>query len=160
MSRIHHYRAEVAWSGAASGPTRSYDSYSRDWTARIDGKPPLGGSADPTFRGDPKVHNPEDLLLVALSTCHMLSYLALAARAKIAVLAYEDAADATMVLEGGGGRFSEVVLRPRVTVAAGTDLALAEQLHENAHEVCFIANSVNFPVRHEAQVEVAQSVER
>jgi organic hydroperoxide reductase OsmC/OhrA len=152
MSRSHQYRARVAWSGAAAGPTRTYDSYSREWTAQIDGKAPLAGSADPAFRGDASLHNPEDLLLVALSTCHMLSYLALAALAKLQVLAYEDAPEATMLVERGGGRFSDVLLRPRVTIAAGSDFALAEQLHANAHEVCFIASSVNFPVRHEAEI--------
>jgi organic hydroperoxide reductase OsmC/OhrA len=152
MSRTHQYHARVTWSGASAGPTRSYESYSRAWTAAIEGKAPLAGSADPTFRGDAKLHNPEDLLLVALSTCHMLSYLALAAMAKLTVLAYEDAPEATMTLERGGGRFSDVLLRPRVTVAAGSDQALAEQLHANAHEVCFIASSVNFPVRHEATI--------
>jgi organic hydroperoxide reductase OsmC/OhrA len=155
MSREHHYRAHLNWSGAAQGPTKTYESYSREWTARIEGKPGLTGSADPMFRGDPAAHNPEDLLLIALSSCHMLSYLALATRARIAVLSYEDEAEGTMVLEGGGGRFTDVLLKPRVTVAAGADLATAERLHEQAHKVCFIAASVNFPVRHEAHIEIA-----
>jgi organic hydroperoxide reductase OsmC/OhrA len=153
MSREHHYRARLTWSGAAQGPTKTYDSYSREWTAQIDGKPSLLGSADPTFRGDPAVHNPEDLLLIALSSCHMLSYLALATRARIQVLSYEDEAQGTMLFEGGGGRFTDVLLKPRLTVAAGADLAAAERLHEQAHKVCFIAASVNFPVRHEAHIE-------
>lgn len=155
MSREHHYRALLSWSGAAQGPTKTYDSYSREWTARVDGKPMLTGSADATFRGDPAVYNPEDLLLIALSSCHMLSYLALATRAKLVVMEYEDSAEATMVVEGGGGRFTEVVLRPRITVAPGSDLDLAERLHEQAHKVCFIAASVNFPVRHAAQFDIA-----
>ena len=90
--------------------------------------------------------------MVALSSCHMLSYLALAALEGLTVAAYEDAASGTMQEEGRGGRFTEVVLRPRVTLAPGSDLARAEALHEEAHNICYIANSVNFPVRHEATV--------
>lgn len=156
MSREHRYRAQINWSGAAQGPTKSYDSYSREWTARIDGKPVLVGSADPMFRGAPAVYNPEDLLLIALSTCHMLSYLALATSARLTVLSYEDEAEGTMTLEGGSGRFTGVLLKPRVTLAAGSDLAAAERLHEQAHKVCFIAASVNFPVRHQARIELAE----
>jgi len=121
----------------------------------IGGKPDLLGSADALFRGDPTLHNPEDLLLAALSSCHMLSYLALCARARIPVLAYVDAAEGTLEFRpDGGGSFREVVLRPRVTVAAGTDLAVATALHEKAGAQCFIAASCNFPVRHQAVVEV------
>ena len=123
--------------------------------ARIDGKPDLVASADPMFLGDPARHNPEDLLLAALSACHMLSYLALAARHRVHVLAYSDAAEATMVLDKGGGHFVEAMLHPRTTVARGTDMALAQRLHAEAHQVCFIAASVNFPVRHEAIVRSA-----
>lgn len=155
MSQQHDYRVRLVWSGAARGPTSGYDAYSREFRAEIAGKAPLTGSADKSFRGDPALHNPEDLLVVALSACHMLSYLALCALARIPVVSYEDAASGTMVTEGGGGRFTEVVLRPRVMVAAGADLARARQLHEKAHAICFVANSVNFPVRHEAEVTAA-----
>ena len=119
----------------------------------MDGKPTLRGSSDPLFRGDPALHNPEDLLVAALSSCHMLSYLAHAARAGLHVLAYEDDATGTMTFAGGGGRFTDVLLRPRVTIAAGADAALAEALHGRAHDDCFIAASCNFPVRHEATIE-------
>lgn len=155
MARSHVYEARVVWSGAASGGTRSYAAYSREYRVEIAGKPPLRGSADPLFRGDAALHNPEDLLVVALSTCHMLSYLAEAARAGLLVLGYEDRARGTLWLEGGGGRFTEVVLHPVVSVAAGSDLALARRLHERAHADCFIASSVSFPVRCEATVQEA-----
>lgn len=155
MAREHRYAATLVWTGASRGPTLSYEAYSRDYEMRIAGKPLLKGSADPTFRGDPAAHNPEDLLLAALSACHMLTYLAICARKGVAVVAYEDEAGGTMILERGGGHFSEVVLRPRVKVAAGSDLVAARAAHEAAHRDCFIANSVNFPVRHEAVVEVA-----
>ena len=145
---------------AVDGPGQSLSGItvsSSRW-ARVRGgwkrtrKPAFRGSADPTFRGDPALCNPEDLLVVALSSCHMLSYLAECALAGIAVVAYEDAAAGTMAMADGRVRFTEVVLRPRVIVAAGADLARAEALHQNAHDVCFIASSVNFPVRHEATV--------
>ena len=155
MPRDHHYSAHLVWTGAARGPTKDYASYSRDYVVKIAGKPDLVGSSDPLFRGDPQRHNPEDWLVAALSACHMLTYLAICVRKRIQVLAYEDEAGGTMVLEGGGGRFTEVVLRPEVTLVAGSDAAAAEALHEQAHHDCFIASSVNFPVRHEATVTVA-----
>lgn len=152
MGRDHSYEARVIWSGGAAGGTTSYAAYSREYRVEIAGKPPLRGSADPLFRGDPALHNPEELLVIALSTCHMLSYLGEAARAGLEVLGYVDRASGSMRLEGGGGRFTEVVLHPVVSVAAGSDLALARRLHERAHADCFIASSVNFPVRCDATV--------
>ncbi|WP_340116110.1 OsmC family protein [Pelagibius sp. 7325] len=151
----HHYEAHVTWTGVAGGSTKTYQGYSREYRAEFPGKPPVTGSADPAFRGDPKLHNPEDMLVLSLSACHMLSYLALAALEGLEVVAYEDDAGGTMQQEGKGGRFTEVVLRPRVTLAAGSDVARGEALHEEAHRTCFIANSVNFPVRHEAEVRCA-----
>lgn len=138
------------------GPVPDYRTYSRAFTAEIPGKPPLDGSADPAFRGDPKVHNPEELLLMSLSACHMLSYLALCARAGIGVATYEDAATGAMAEREGKIRFVEVVLHPQCTVSG--DIERATRLHEQAHAECFIANSVNFPVRNEARVSQASSV--
>jgi organic hydroperoxide reductase OsmC/OhrA len=154
MSRTHEFQATLRWTGADHGPTADYRSYARDYRIEIAGKPPLEGSADPAFRGDPARHNPEDLLVAALSACHLLTYLALCARASIPVVAYEDSASGTMALEGGGGHFTEVVLRPRVTLGAGADAAEARRLHAVAHGDCFIAASVNFPVRNEPDILV------
>lgn len=154
--RDHHYHATIVWD-AAGGTTTGYKSYGRDFRVSIPGKPSFVGSADAPFRGTASRYNPEDMLVVALSSCHMLSYLALAAFAGIEVVAYEDDAEGTMVQTGTPGRFTEVVLRPRVWVAPGADLDRAKALHGEAHKVCFIANSVNFPVRHEARVEVRAS---
>jgi organic hydroperoxide reductase OsmC/OhrA len=156
MDHTHRYALRLDWTGAAQGPTLKYETYSREYRVEIDGKQDLTGSADPAFRGDPALINPEDMLLAALSSCHMLSYLALCARIRIAVTAYTDQASGIMS-ETAPHRmgFTEVMLRPRVTVAAGTDLAKANALHEKAHELCFIANSVNFPVRHEAEILTA-----
>ena len=122
MSRSHEYHARLAWTGASSGPTSSYAGYSREHQLEIDAKPALALSSDPMFRGDAALHNPEELLVMALASCHMLSYLAQAARAGVHVVAYADAATGTMELVGGGGRFTEVVLRPVVTIAEGHDM--------------------------------------
>jgi organic hydroperoxide reductase OsmC/OhrA len=157
MAKEHHYAAKLTWTGAAKGPVRGYAGYSREYSVAIAGKPALKGSADPTFRGDPALHNPEDLLVASLSACHMLTYLAECARAKIEVVSYEDESSGTMVLEGGGGRFTAVILRPRVRIAPGGDLAKARALHADAHKMCFIANSVNFPVRNEPEVAEAEA---
>lgn len=149
--RTHRYAARIAW----QGETRDYKSYSREHTVEIDGKPSLTASADPGFRGDARLHNPEDLLVAALSSCHMLWYLHLCAVKGVVVMDYVDAAEGTMVEEPRAGRFTEVVLRPVVTIAEGSDPHRAEQLHERAHAECFIANSVNFPVRCEPTIRVA-----
>jgi organic hydroperoxide reductase OsmC/OhrA len=156
MSKSHHYDLKLRWTGAAMGPTASYAGYSREYRIEIAGKPPITGSADPTFRGDPALANPEDMLVAALSACHMLSYLAVCALGKIKVISYEDAASGTMS-EIGPQRsaFTEVVLRPRVVISADSDAAKAKALHDQAHKICFIANSVNFPVRHEPEINQA-----
>jgi len=145
-NREHHYRAAIAWSGNRGTGTSSYKAYGRDHEIASGEKPPIAGSSDPAFRGDGARWNPEDLLVSALSACHMLSYLHLCAVAGIAVVAYEDSAEGTMRENGdGGGRFTRVVLRPRVVIAAG-DPEKAARLHEEAHRLCFIASSVDFPV--------------
>jgi organic hydroperoxide reductase OsmC/OhrA len=152
-SRIHRYAATVEWTGDEGVGTRDYRSYRRDHVVRVAGKPDLLGSSDLSFRGDRTRHNPDELLVVSLSACHMLWYLHLAASAGIVVRAYEDRAEGTMVIDpDGGGRFTEAVLRPRVRIEAG-DPARARALHDEAHRKCFVANSVNFPVRHEPTIE-------
>lgn len=150
----HRFAAHLIWTGAARGGTRDYEGYSREYRVDIEGKPPLVGSAAPPFRGASDLHNPEDLLVAALSACHCLSYLAVCARAGIVVEAYEDDATGTMSFDRArkAMAFSEVVLRPRVRVSAGTDLERARALHEDAHHGCFIASSVNFPVRNEPTI--------
>lgn len=153
---MHAYNARVVWEGNRGDGTASYTAYGRDYRTVIDGKPDLAGSADPAFRGDPAKHNPEDLLVGALSACHMLFYLSLCAKAGIRVLAYEDNASGTMEIDpGGGGRFTEVVLHPAVIIADGGDVALAEKLHHRAHELCFIANSCSMPIRHAPSITTA-----
>jgi len=151
MSEAHYY-SKLIWSGGALGPTESVETYSREFRAEIDGKPPLRGSADPAFHGDPTLYNPEDLLMIALSSCHMLSYLAVCAHAGITVVFYEDSAVGTLARRDGRVKFIDVLLRPKVVLEDGSDIARAEALHEKAHNICVIVNSVNFPVRHEAEI--------
>jgi organic hydroperoxide reductase OsmC/OhrA len=150
-----HYQAKLVWSGGALGPTKSVASYSREFRAEFEGKPPLRGSADPAVHGDPTLYNPEDLLLTALSACHMLSYLAVCAHAGIVVLSYEDAVVGTLARRDGRVRFVDALLRPKVVLEPGSDIGRARALHEKAHDICVIVNSVNFPVRHEAEVTYA-----
>lgn len=143
----HEYRVQVVWTGEGSGTATH--GYSRAHRTTAQGKHAIEGSSDSAFRGDPARWNPEELLLASLCACHKLWYLGLCADAGIAVMAYEDAAEGCMVEEpNGAGQFVSVVLRPRVTVAAGVDEAKAVALHRTAHRMCFIARSVNFPVEH------------
>ena len=158
MGHQHHYRATVTWTGNQGEGTANYRSYSRSHDIEIEGKPTLAGSSDPAFMGDAAAHNPEDMLVAAVSACHMLWYLHLCSDAKIKVLAYRDSAEGTMEQGAdGGGRFTRLVVRPEVTIAAGGDSALAERLHEEANRRCFIANSLSLPVGHEATIHLADA---
>jgi organic hydroperoxide reductase OsmC/OhrA len=154
----HLFESRLVWTGATKGGTTSYEAYSRECRVDIPGKPSLRGTSAPAFRGDPALHNPEDLLVISLSMCHFLSYVALCARAGIVVTSYEDEATGVMSRFERGFRFSDVLLRPRVTLAAGSDAEKARALHERAHATCYIASSVNFPVRHEPVISVAAAV--
>lgn len=146
----HEFAAGVVWEGNTGEGTADYAAYSRRYRVSVDGKPDLAGSADPSFRGDADRHNPEDLFLASISACHMLFYLSLCARGGVRVLAYEDRATGTLRMEpGGGGRFQSVTLHPVVHVDAGSDAELAARLHDQAHALCFIANSCGVPIHHQ-----------
>ncbi|HWJ81456.1 MAG TPA: OsmC family protein [Nocardioides sp.] len=151
----HHYTLEIAWQGNRGTGTSGYRDYGRQVLLTADGKPDLLGSADPTFRGDAERWNPEELLVAALSQCHLLSYLHSAVNHGVVVTAYSDSPVGTMAQVGQGGRFTEVVLRPRVTVADASMVETASTIHHEASENCFIAASVDFPVRHEPEIVVA-----
>jgi len=152
----HHYAVTVTWTGNQGSGTASYRGYSRDHLIAAGAKPAIAGSSDPAFRGDPERWNPEDLLVASLSACHKLWYLGLCADAGIVVLDYVDHAEGEMVEEHyGAGQFTAVLLRPKVTLAAGTDLDKARSLHQLAHQKCFIARSVNFPVTHQPEFALA-----
>jgi organic hydroperoxide reductase OsmC/OhrA len=155
--REHHYALTVAWTGNRGVGTADHRAYGREHLVAAPAKPDLLGSSDPSFRGDPARWNPEELLVASVAQCHMLWFLSLAASAGIVITEYTDGPTGTMVEEpGGAGQFTEVTLNPDVTVRAldprdtlaGDLLATIESLHEKANEMCFIARSVNFEVRH------------
>lgn len=154
MSENHEFVTAVLWTGNRGEGTSSHRDYDRTWSIVTDGKPVLPCSNDPRLGGDASLHNPEDLLVSALSSCHMLWYLHLASRAGIVVTAYCDEPIGVGESDPDGtGRFVEAVLRPRVRVREGTDLQRAEQIHHEIHRHCFIARSINFPVRCEPSFE-------
>ncbi|SKB86769.1 OsmC family protein [Dyadobacter psychrophilus] len=157
MGKEHHYAATIIWTGNKGTGTSGYQAYGRDHVIEIENKPVLHASSDPAFRGDRTRHNPEDLLLSSLSSCHMLWYLHLCSDASVRVTEYVDKATGIMVeTSNGGGRFAEVTLNPVVRVSDPSMIEKAIGLHEKANELCFIANSVNFPVLHRAEVHVAE----
>ncbi len=144
------YSLTITWTGNTGSGTSAYRAYDRGHEITGPGKPPVLGSSDPAFRGNGARYNPEELLVGSLSACHMLWYLHLCSAEGIVVTSYQDIAEGVMrERPDGSGRFTEVVLQPEITVPPGTDLGKARALHEDAHKYCFIANSVNFPVRHE-----------
>jgi organic hydroperoxide reductase OsmC/OhrA len=157
MARTHTYDIGIEWTGNTGSGTADYRGYRRTHQVRAAGRPDIAGTSDPAFRGETDRWNPEQLLVVSLSQCHMLWFLHLASEAGVVVTAYADDAIGTMVqdADGGGGQFTEVVLRPRVTVADPSMREPAHALHARVGEVCFIARSVNFPVRHEPTTLVA-----
>jgi len=147
MTGIHPYTSRVVWTGNRGEGTRGYRSYDRRWSIAVTGKPEIACSNDPLLGGDPTLMNPEDLMLSALSGCHMLWYLHLAAAAGIVVSAYEDTpVGLGETTPDGAGRFLSVTLHPKITVAPGTELLRAEAIHHDVHRYCFIARSLAFPV--------------
>lgn len=150
MAKNHEYSAAVEWTGNKGTGTSSYKAYKRTWDIAVPGKPVVHCSNDPLLGGDPRLMNPEDLLLSSLAACHMLWYLHLASESGVIVHRYRDTPIGIGENEPtGAGRFTSAVLRPAINVPEGTDLALAEDLHHRIHEFCFIARSVNFPVTYE-----------
>jgi organic hydroperoxide reductase OsmC/OhrA len=152
----HRYRTRIVWTGNRGVGTRAYRDYGRDHEITSPGKPPIQGSSDPAFRGDAARWNPEDLLVASVSACHKLWYLHLCSAHGVIVERYEDEAEGVLAEDAdGGGRFISVTLKPRIGLAPGADAAMAARLHHDAHEKCFIANSVNFPVAVEPTFETA-----
>jgi organic hydroperoxide reductase OsmC/OhrA len=145
----HVYKSTVTWTGNKGTGTGDYRSYDRSHTISIDGKPDILSSSDAVFRGEKNKHNPEDLMVAALSGCHMLWYLHLCADNGVVVTHYSDHATGTMdENKDGSGQFSEVTLHPKVVVTEASMIDKANALHQKAHKMCFIARSVNFPVLH------------
>lgn len=153
MKHEHHYSTKIVWTGNKGTGTSGYTEYERDHLISVPNKPYINASSDPAFRGNPSRYNPEELLLASLSSCHMLWYLHLCAVEGVIVTEYEDRAEATMVeLKDGSGHFTEAILFPTVKVKDASMVLKAEALHDEAHKKCFIANSCNFPVKHQATI--------
>jgi organic hydroperoxide reductase OsmC/OhrA len=157
MAGEHRYKIQTLWTGNLGTGTSGYRAYRRDHEISASSKSTIFGSSDPAFRGDPSRYNPEELLLAALSSCHMLTMLHLCANAGIVVTAYSDEAEGAMRENADwSGEFVSVTLRPKIVI---TDLSRRDEtiaLNHRARELCFIARSVNFPVEHEPVVEVVR----
>jgi organic hydroperoxide reductase OsmC/OhrA len=156
MGPLHHYRATTTWIGNRGSGTSDYKSYDRNHTIDITGKQTLACSSDPQFRGDKTRHNPEELFVASISSCHMLWYLHLCAVNGVVVLDYTDEASGTMEEnKDGSGQFKEIALKPKVVVEMESMIEKANALHHDANKMCFIARSVNFPVHHRPEALVA-----
>lgn len=150
MSKNHHYKVAIKWTGNLGTGTSNYHAYSRNHLVQVEGKAPIESSSDPAFRGDPNRYNPEEMLVAALSSCHMLWYLHLCSEAGIIVTSYIDKAEGVMVEDqSGSGRFTEVILKPSISLANMNMMDQANVLHTKANQLCFIANSCNFPIKHQ-----------
>lgn len=155
MSKEHQYIASIQWTGNKGAGTSAYKAYERSHSILIDKKPIIKASSDPSFRGDKNLHNPEELFLSSISSCHMLWYLHLCSVNNVIVIEYVDHASGTMKENSdGSGYFTEVLLNPVVTVTESDMITLAEALHHQASKMCYIANSLNFPVKHNPTTKV------
>jgi organic hydroperoxide reductase OsmC/OhrA len=156
--RRHTYRARIEWTGNRGAGTESYAAYGREHEISGPDKPTIPGSSDSAFRGHPSRWNPDELMVVAAAACHKLWYLHLCAVGGVVVEGYVDEAEGVVAEDAdGGGRFTRITLRPRVTLASGADREKAAALHHAAHEKCFVANSVNFPIVIEPVFETAEA---
>ncbi len=157
MAKEHYYNLSIKWEGNLGEGTKNYQAYLRDHSIQIAGKAKLSASSDPAFRGDASKYNPEELFLASISSCHMLWYLHLCANAGIVVQSYQDEAYGIMEESAkGSGRFTKVLLRPKIVITDDSKTQEAMGLHRTANEHCFIANSCNFPIDHEAVVRAIE----
>ncbi len=159
MNTQHNYKLAVKWTGNQGSGTSNYRDFERSYIVQIENKIVINGSSDPEFRGDRTKHNPEELLLAATSSCHMLWYLHFCSENKIIVVDYID--NATAILqetENGNGKFSSITLNPIVTVTEKAMIEQATELHKKANEFCFVANSLNFKVEHQPVINVFRDV--
>ncbi|MFC3052988.1 OsmC family protein [Kordiimonas pumila] len=157
MTKTHQYKTYTVWTDNNGNSTKSYKSYSRNHVILADSKPDILASADPAFRGDPSRYNPEEMLVAATSSCHMLWYLHFCAVNGVQVLSYADTAEGAMTEgEGNGGYFTAITLRPAITISADSDIEIAMKLHKDAAKECFIANSLKCPVTHAPIIKKAE----
>jgi len=154
----HEYTACIEWTGNTGEGTRTYKSYERSWQLCTQNKPVVACSNDPVLGGDPGKHNPEDMLVASVASCHMLWYLHLCSVAGIGVISYQDNPLAIGEMQpSGAGRFVSITLRPIITITRVSDQTKAVSIHDDIHEYCFIARSINFPVNIEANVVLGRS---
>lgn len=147
MAIKHSYNITINWTGNTGFGTKDYSAYERSHIISIENKVDLFASSDKSFLGDGSKHNPEELFISSISSCHMLWYLHLCAINGIVVIKYRDDVSGTMVETAeNGGHFTEVVLRPIVVITDATRISRANELHKEANKMCFIANSCNFPI--------------
>ena len=153
----HHYTINIKWTGDEGKGTKDYKSYNRNHSISNPSKySEILGSSDPSFRGDKTKYNPEDLFLSSIASCHMLWYLHLCSVNQIVVTSYSDNATGTMEeSKNGSGKFKEVTLHPLVTIQDEHQIKKAAELHSQANEMCFIANSCNFKIGHESKIIIA-----
>ena len=153
MSKIHEFPTHITWTGNRGTGTSAYRAYDRTWDMKAEGKEIIQCSNDPMLGGDSSKYNPEDMLIASLASCHMLWYLHLCSDAGVTVLMYEDNPVGVGESEPSGkGRFIEAILRPKITISAESDEEKAVAIHDEIHNYCFIARSVNFPVRFEVKI--------
>lgn len=156
MAKEHHYQTSIVWTGNKGSGTMDYRLYDRDFSIQIPEKADILGSSDSAFMGDKTKHNPEDLLVASVSSCHMLWYLHLCAKNNVVVLEYKDKANGIMEEQAdGSGKFKEIILAPKILIAEKAHIPLAISLHEEANKMCFIANSLNFQVKHQPLCKAA-----
>jgi organic hydroperoxide reductase OsmC/OhrA len=157
MNTLHNYKLATKWTGNQGTGTSNYKDFVRSYNIQIENKADILGSSDPEFRGDKTKHNPEELLLASVSSCHMLWYLHFCAENKIIVTDYVD--NATAILEeteDGNGKFSSITLNPSITITEKSMVELATELHKKANEFCFVANSLNLKVDHKPIFNVVE----
>lgn len=147
MLRDHEYKLLITWTGNRGSGTMDYRSYKRDFTVDATDKPQLKGTSGSAFNGDKSAYSPEDMLVAAVSSCHMLWYLHLCAEGGVVVIDYKDEAYGILHEENdGSGHFTKIVIRPEVTINDASNQEVAKSIHENAHKMCFIASSLKCPV--------------
>ena len=157
MSKKHDFPAKIVWTGNRGTGTSTYKAYDRTWDMAVEGKAVVHCSNDPLLGGDATKYNPEDMLIASVASCHMLWYLHLCSQSGVTVIAYEDEPIGIGESEPDGtGRFLEAVLKPRITITSDSNAEKAVSLHDEVHKYCFIARSINFPVRHEPRVFIQQ----
>ena len=155
MIHKHTFKATLSWEKIESAQEDTKRIFLKSHTISIEGKETLSVSAAKAFKGDPELHNPEDLLLSSLMSCHMMSYLYVCAKNNVEVLQYNDQAQAILeTYADGSGKIVEVQINPQVIIQDASQLELALSLHKEANKLCFIANSCNFPVLHAPHCKV------